>query len=106
MNKLSSHIESGIKTVIDGLNYDINIDYKIEDNDEYENYIGYNIVITTNKGITYKGVLEKIYKSHIQIQYTVKDSKNKLSTKTRKKILLSTIDSARVFEEVLLQPRS
>lgn len=104
MQGLSIEIESGIKTVIEGLNYDIGIDYSIKNNDEYSDYIGYNIIVNKTSGGKLKGRLEKVNPKSITISYFKVSGKERV--KSESLISFLKIKDARVYEEEsdLLEP--
>lgn len=97
MNGLSSQIESGIKTVIEGLNYDIGIDYSIKDDSEYPEYIGYNIHLKKTNGTTVKGVIDDTTSKSITVIFHVKENKER--KRVEKSIPYIHIKEARVFED-------
>jgi len=96
MEGLSAQIESGLDTVLEGLNYDIGIDYMIRDSNEYKNYIGYNIITSTLKS-KFKGKLEKVSDKGITISYYIKKDKERVNKKIT--LSFSKVLESRVYEE-------
>jgi hypothetical protein len=97
MRGFSSQIESSIKTVIEGLNYDIGIDYSIKDDSEYAEYLDYNISLKTKSGSKVKGKVHKVTAKEVSISYFVKEDKER--KQIIKTLLKVDIKEARVYEE-------
>lgn len=104
MINLSQQIESGLNTVLEGLELEIELDHKIQEN-EYYNYINYNIVIESSRGFISKGIIVRVEDDSVII--SVKDKqKGSKETFVEKTFKFSTIKTARVFdnESAILEP--
>lgn len=99
MNNLSEHIESSIVTLLEGLDLDISIDYKIQEESEYKNYIDSSINIELKTKSTLKGKIVEVGEKELTIQYSVADTKTKQKTQTKKTVKFTSIKSARVFDD-------
>lgn len=104
MKGLSSQIESSIKNMIEGLRYDIGIDYSIKDDEEYEDFIDYNISLKKKNSTYQRGILTKTTPRMIFVESYSKAGKD--AVRSERKVLKSDILRARVFkdESELLQP--
>lgn len=99
MEHLSEHIESSIVTLLEGLDLDISIDYKIQEDSEYKNYIGSFVNVELKTKATLKGKITEAGDKDMVIQYNVVDTKTKQKTPTSKTVKFISIKSARVFDE-------
>jgi hypothetical protein len=97
MKGLSSEIESGIRTVIEGLNYEINLDYRVRDFKEFVDFVGYNAAITNKKGYKTTGEIIEANRDSVLLKYFVKDKKERVAT--TRSILHEDIKDARVYEK-------
>lgn len=104
MINLSAQIESGLNTVLEGLNYDIELDYKIKDESEYKSYSGYNIQADLKSGGKIAGVIKIVNDSSLDISFNIKEGAKYVPT--TKTINFKNIRAAKVFEEdsALLEP--
>lgn len=104
MINLSEQIELGLNTVIEGLDYEINLDYKVRNEEEYKNFIGYNIHASLKSGGTIKGKLSSVGDSFLEVSYNVKEGNKYVPTV--KKVNFKNIKDSKVFEEdsALVEP--
>lgn len=97
---LSSEIEAGIDSVIEGLSYDISLDHLVRDFSEFEDYHGFNASITikgSNRKIT--GEIVDSTDKEVIIRFYTKNTKTKEREPTDRKVAFSSIKDARVYEK-------
>ena len=97
MKGLSSQIESALDTVIEGLNYDIGLDKNLTDFTDFDKFVGWNTVIHVKSGQKVKGLVKSLDENSVTITYHI--VKNKQRVPTDRKILLTRIKTAKVFQE-------
>jgi hypothetical protein len=97
MEHLSEHIESSIVTLLEGLDLDIQIDYRIQNDSEYKNFIGSHINIELKTRAKLKGKIKNVEDKEFTITYFVVNGKER--TLTEKTIKFTSVKTARVFDE-------
>lgn len=95
--KLSNYIESGLDSVLKGLDYDLSLDYVIKDNTEFENYGGHTVRIITQGGTKYKGEIIDSTDKSVKIRYFI--NKGKVREPKDKFVAYSNIKEARVYQD-------
>lgn len=99
VENLSEHIEGSILTLLEGLDLEISLDYKIQNNDEYSLHIGKSINVELKTKASYKGKLIEVGANEIKIETSYKNARTKETATTIKTVKFSSIKSARVFDE-------
>lgn len=100
MEGLSKEIAAGLDSVIEGLSYDIGLEYYVKDYENFPNFVGYQIAVTHKSGYKTRGELHDVEEHSIVVRSYTKGKEEPKDTR----ILYTKIREAKVWqsEDVLL----